>query len=323
MGITRKERILAAKKNGQLNKKKSTLQTGAKVASFTAIASTAIVPAFSAVVSADEIANNHQNEKTPAKTLENQHATSGGKETVAAKPQVSYSSGATFSSFQKTTMTNNSSVQNFINQISLSATKIASENDLYGSVMIAQAILESASGTSILGSSPNHNLFGIKGTYNGQAVLKETLEDDGNGNYSPIKAYFRKYPSYHESLQDYARVIRNGPTWNPLYYSGAWKSNSSSYLNATQALTGTYATDTSYSVKLNNLIKTYNLTQYDTPSNGSGSAMSNSYHTVAKGDTLWNIATRHGLSVTNLKSLNNLKTDTIHIGQKLVIKKTT
>ncbi|MBC1406136.1 LysM peptidoglycan-binding domain-containing protein, partial [Listeria welshimeri] len=126
---------------------------------------------------------------------------------------------------------------------------------------------------------------------------------------------------YHESLQDYARVIRNGPTWNPLYYSGAWKSNSSSYLNATQALTGTYATDTSYSVKLNNLIKTYNLTQYDTPSNGS-SNISNSYHTVAKGDTLWNIATRHGLSVTNLKSLNNLKTDTIHIGQKLVIKKT-
>nr|WP_099048756.1 LysM peptidoglycan-binding domain-containing protein [Listeria fleischmannii] len=170
-------------------------------------------------------------------------------------------------------------------------------------------------------SAPNYNLFGIKGTYNGQAILKETLEDDGNGNYSPIKAYFRKYPSYHESLQDYARVIRNGPTWNPLYYSGAWKSNSSSYLNATQALTGTYATDTSYSVKLNNLIKTYNLTQYDTPSNGS-SNISNSYHTVAKGDTLWNIATRHGLSVTNLKSLNNLKTDTIHIGQKLVIKKT-
>ncbi|MBC1417868.1 LysM peptidoglycan-binding domain-containing protein [Listeria fleischmannii] len=321
MGITRKERILAAKKNGQLNKKKSTLQTGAKVASFTAIASTALVPAYSAVVSADEVANNHQNENTPAKTLENRHATSGGKETVAAKPLVSYSSGATFSNFQKTTMTSTSSVQNFINQISLSATKIASENDLYGSVMIAQAILESASGTSALGSAPNYNLFGIKGTYNGQAILKETLEDDGNGNYSPIKAYFRKYPSYHESLQDYARVIRNGPTWNPLYYSGAWKSNSSSYLNATQALTGTYATDTSYSVKLNNLIKTYNLTQYDTPSNGS-SNISNSYHTVAKGDTLWNIATRHGLSVTNLKSLNNLKTDTIHIGQKLVIKKT-
>lgn len=35
--------------------------------------------------------------------------------------------------------------------------------------------------------------------------------------------------------------------------------------DATAALTGVYATDTSYYAKLNNIIETYNLTQYDSP----------------------------------------------------------
>ncbi|EUJ27207.1 autolysin [Listeria floridensis FSL S10-1187] len=225
---------------------------------------------------------------------------------------------------KKTTMRSNATVQGFINQISNSASQIAGANDLYASVMIAQAILESAYGTSMLGSAPNFNLFGIKGSYNGQSVLKQTYEDDGKGNLYLVNAYFRKYPTYHQSLEDYARVIKGGPSWNSNYYAGVWKSNTKSYLDATKALTGTYATDTSYSVKLNNLIKTYNLTQFDTPGSGSvpGSGSSaNTYYTVVKGDTLWRIATRYGVSVATLKSMNNLSSDTIYVGQKLIVKK--
>ncbi len=37
-----------------------------------------------------------------------------------------------------------------------------------------------------------------------------TLEDKGNQNYYEIKAEFRKYPSYAESLEDYAGLIKNG-----------------------------------------------------------------------------------------------------------------
>ena len=42
-------------------------------------------------------------------------------------------------------------------------------------------------------------------------------------------------------------------------------------------------------------------------------------HTVKKGDTLYSIARLHGLTVSDLKSLNNLSDNTILIGQELVV----
>lgn len=46
----------------------------------------------------------------------------------------------------------------------------------------------------------------------------------------------------------------------------------------------------------------------------------NGIWTVSRGDTLYNIAKRNNISVANLKALNNLKTNTIYIGQKLRLK---
>jgi LysM repeat protein len=42
-------------------------------------------------------------------------------------------------------------------------------------------------------------------------------------------------------------------------------------------------------------------------------------HTVVKGDTLTNIASRHGTDVNSLESANGLRTDVISIGQVLTI----
>lgn len=96
----------------------------------------------------------------------------------------------------------NYSPQEFIAMIAESSKSIAKANDLYPSVMIAQAALESNWGNSKLSKAPNYNLFGVKGSYNGNSVALDTLEDDGTGNYSGVKAKFKAYPSYMQSLLD-------------------------------------------------------------------------------------------------------------------------
>lgn len=157
----------------------------------------------------------------------------------------------------------NKDTQDFINEIGEVARKIGLENDLYASVMIAQAILESGSGSSELSSEPNYNLFGIKGEYNGQAVSYSTSEDDGKGNLYTIQSNFRKYPSYKESLEDYADLMKNGISGNSDFYKGVHKTNAETYKEATSYLTGKYATDIYYHEKLNGLIETYHLISFD------------------------------------------------------------
>lgn len=146
----------------------------------------------------------------------------------------------------------------FISQISDSAVRISRDNDLYPSVTIAQALHESAAGTSGLGAAPYYNLFGIKGqSASGGYVTMTTWEDDGYGNAYVIDDQFRAYNSWAESLDDYASLL----SWD--YYDGVHKTHAPTYQDATAYLTGRYATDTSYNHKLNEIIETYNLTQYD------------------------------------------------------------
>lgn len=148
--------------------------------------------------------------------------------------------------------------EQFIKEIAPIAQELAYNNDLYASVMIAQASLESGFGNSGL-SFYDNNLFGIKGSYNGSGTEYSTLEDGEDGLYE-IKATFRKYPSYKESLEDYVDLLKNQ---NANYYYGSWKSNTYNYQDATRWLTGKYATDRSYYKKLDRIIEKYNLTRFD------------------------------------------------------------
>ncbi|MGH2103072.1 LysM peptidoglycan-binding domain-containing protein, partial [Aerococcus urinaeequi] len=245
----------------------------------------------------------------------------------------------TIKASEGTTVTFASTNNAFLDSIIPDAYKLANDNDLYASVMIAQAILESNWGVSGLSAAPYYNLFGIKGTYNGEGVTFYTLEDDGSGNYYQIRDSFRDYPSYKESLNDYANKMVNGVSWDSEFYSGTWKSNTSSYTDATAALTGTYATDTRYGGKLNNLITTHGLTQYDTPA-GSTSSTSASVssattnlsaqgttsstnggksYTVKAGDGLYTVARALGVTVAEVKAQNGLTSNLIHPGQVLSV----
>ena len=226
--------------------------------------------------------------------------------------------------------------QAFISMVSQHAVSIANTNDLYASVMIAQAIIESGWGGSTLSQAPNYNLFGIKGSYQGQTVYMSTLEYL-NGQWVTKNEPFRKYPSFAESFADNAYTLRNVSLQHGVYYyAGAWKSNTTSYRDATAWLTGRYATDPSYASKLNNVIEAYQLTRFDTPATGnpttpsvpeqpSNPGNSNSQgsatYTVKSGDSVWSIANRHGITMDQLRSWNNIKGDLIHPGQKLVVKK--
>ena len=217
----------------------------------------------------------------------------------------------------------------FLRNIIPAAQNVARGKDIYTSVMIAQAALESGWGTSALSKAPNHNLFGVKGSYNGQSVNMQTLEDSGGQNYYSIQANFRKYPSYKESLEDYVDKIVNGISGVPLFYSGAWKSKTNSYQDATSYLTGRYATDTAYGAKLNRIIEQFGLTKYDTEtavnmaekiaSNETTTTTGNSY-TVVSGDSLYAIARKTGTSIQELLSLNGLNLNSIiHPGQVLAL----
>ena len=154
----------------------------------------------------------------------------------------------------------NLTTQQFIDTIGEDARKLCQQSDLYASVMIAQAVVESASGSSGLSCEPYNNLFGIKGSYDGKSVRMKTQEDDGKGNLETIIAEFRKYPTMLESLEDYVGLLTNNSLYNPVK-----KSNTESYEDACDYLQGRYATSTSYSRTLKAYIDAYDLTEYDKP----------------------------------------------------------
>ena len=196
---------------------------------------------------------------TPAAGADN-----GGEqaaEDVEDAPEDMVQESATLDEDELVYVSRNLTTEQFINQIGEDARELCQENDLYASVMIAQAVVESASGSSGLSCEPYNNLFGIKGAYEGKSVRMKTQEDDGQGNLETIVAEFRRYPSLTESLKDYVGLLTGDSLYAPVK-----KSNTESYEDACDYLQGHYATSTTYSRTLKAYIDTYDLTQFDVPS---------------------------------------------------------
>ncbi|MEC3628800.1 phage tail protein [Bacillus safensis] len=144
----------------------------------------------------------------------------------------------------------------FIKKLAPGAQRVQKKYNVLASLVIAQGCLESGFGASDL-SQQAYNLFGVKGTYNGKYVLMWTKEQDKNGNETRVKARFRKYPSYAESLADLGSLYTRLSRYKDVV-------GEKDYQKATAAVAkGGYATDINYATKLNSIIFTYKLTQYD------------------------------------------------------------
>lgn len=149
--------------------------------------------------------------------------------------------------------------QAFINAVKDGAIKGWQIHKILPSVSIAQAILESAWGQSELAKKGN-NLFGVKGEHNGQSVTINTSEYV-DGKWIKVDAEFRKYKDWNESIEDHGAFFTS-TDWREKNYAKVI--GETDYRKATQALKEAgYATDPSYNNKLNNIIETYNLNQYD------------------------------------------------------------
>jgi len=211
------------------------------------------------------------------------------------------------------------------------------EMNQYGipaSITLAQGLFESGSGNSDLAKIAN-NHFGIKCTSDWKG--KNYFKDDDSANEC-----FRVYDNPDDSYRDHSAFLKRKN------YARLFELDKNDYEGWARGLKQCgYATNPKYPDLLINIIVRYHLDQYDRPegeiakikredrvltqiNNNIGKADTDTIaktkpddkiYTVKQGDTLYNISKRFGITVDELKGLNNIVDDHIAIGQKLVVVK--
>jgi flagellum-specific peptidoglycan hydrolase FlgJ len=184
------------------------------------------------------------------------------------------------------------------------------------SITLAQGILESGSGTGVLSVKAN-NHFGIKchKEWEGPSVRHD---DDSE------QECFRKYEHASESYRDHSMFLTTRSRYASLFELP--KDDYKAWAKGLRA--AGYATDPKYPEKLISLIERYQLYQYDeevlqsrTTSQSSTSKAkersSEKTYTVVQGDTLYSISKKTNIPLDELKRKNNLKDNSIAIGQVL------
>jgi hypothetical protein len=201
--------------------------------------------------------------------------------------------------------------------------------DILPSFMCGVAILETGNGTSQL-CRQAHNLFSIKGTYNGAFIQLPTAEYY-NGMRTTVEANFRKYPDYGASFQDFCDLMENGVTWDRNKYKIVIGQKDIKQLCHDFAHTG-FMTDPNYESKLWGVIQQYSLTDFDpkpnqpplntAPSTGAPTSIidylksrgiNSSFDNRQKLATLMNVANYAGTADQNSTLLYNLQ---INAGKK-------
>ena len=184
------------------------------------------------------------------------------------------------------------------------------------SITLAQGLLESGFGEGRLAVEGN-NHFGIKchRTWQGEKIYHD---DDEKGEC------FRVYKDAAESYRDHSLFLSERDRYAFLFRLGkrdykAW---------AKGLKKAGYATDPKYPDKLIRLIERFDLAQYDKKDaqeimvqNIKTPQSNESIYVVQKGDTLYSIARELKIDLNVLKRKNNLKDNTIYLGQELILPK--
>lgn len=211
------------------------------------------------------------------------------------------------------------------------------EMDLYGipaSITLAQGLFESGNGNGDLAKFAN-NHFGIKCTtdWNGKSYYKN---DDRENDC------FRVYNNPEDSYRDHSEFLKRKR------YAPLFELDKNDYRGWAYGLKQAgYATNPKYPELLIGVIERYHLDQFDKPegeiqkikredrvladiNKNIGTEKKDSIvlntpteklHTVVTGDTLYNISKRFGLTVDELRALNNMADNNIKLGQKLIVVK--
>lgn len=303
----------------------NTASTASAVASTAVQAESAAVSANSAS-SSTAVQSTAASQSSTAESTASQAVASAATTTLAAASASTQSNQVDLSSLY---FSSNAKSQNFIESVAQGAINGWTKYGVLPSVTVAQAILESGWGQSGLSTSA-HNLFGIKGSYNGQYVTMQTREVY-NGQSYYIYDNFRKYANNSESVEDHGNFLYSNSRYANLL-------GDQSYTSVARKLQADgYATDPSYASSLIKLVEMYNLTQLDNIafsgkqpvinnkndynySNSGNADSSNGYYTVQSGDTLSGIALKFSTTSSKLAQLNSISNpNLIYVGQRLLV----
>lgn len=166
----------------------------------------------------------------------------------------------------------------FLEKIKPMVIKDMEESGILASLTAAQAFIESNKGNSGLTTKGN-NLFGIKGTYNGQSVKMQTTEYY-NGVPVKVMADFRKYPSWQESINDHSALFNRLNRYKNLRGCTDYRQACINVKN------DGYATSPTYTNTLLNVINKYQLYKWDEEVLGTSLAIHDAvtYPTLKIGD---------------------------------------
>lgn len=161
--------------------------------------------------------------------------------------------------------------EKFIEEIGAMAKADMAKRGICAAVTVAQAILESGWGKSDLAVKAK-NIFGMKcslsgntwpgSSWDGKSSYNKSTGEYYSGSYTSVKADFRVYKNWSESVADHSAYLAGAKRGSALRYAGLV--GCTDYRKAAQIIKdGEYATSPDYVSKICNIVEQYNLTRFN------------------------------------------------------------